>query len=250
VKNFGFRALAPIALATMLLPASRASILLIDQVTPYSGYGYGLSSWTGMTSALNSAFGSANITLNASPLSSLAYLMGFNALWITARQPGDPGLSASEISNVQAFIATGRRVVLTGENNSWTAWNNSILSVVGGSYSGIDTSATLTPAIGGPLTAGVSDLATIVDGVATGGTPVFSQNVITLWGGAQNSVSMLSVNIVDDTYGVAAGNQQFKVDLANWLAGQSGDVVPEPSTYLMLAGGLALVAAARRLRGA
>jgi len=50
---------------------------------------------------------------------------------IVARQPGEI-LSAAEIGNVQDYIGTGRRVLLLGENNAWTNWNNSILSTVEG----------------------------------------------------------------------------------------------------------------------
>jgi len=41
-----------------------AESLLISQVNPYLGYGYGLYSWDNMTGDLNTAFGAANITLS------------------------------------------------------------------------------------------------------------------------------------------------------------------------------------------
>jgi len=230
------------SLTLFLVPqaAPAATSLLIEQTGPYAGYGYGLTSWTGMSTALNNAFGAGNITVNSAPLNNLSYLLSFDRLWITPPNPGG-SLTAAEISNVQAFIATGRRVVLLGENNSWAAWNTSILLTVGGTYSGVETSDTLTPAITHPLTAGVTSLHTIADGlagIAAGGTSVFNENVATLWGGSQSVLSLLSVNVMDDS----TGNPQFRVNMAQWLV-----AVPEPTTLALLGlGALALLISRRR----
>jgi hypothetical protein len=123
-----------------------AGTLLVDQVNPYLSYGYGLSNWGGITSDLNAAFGGAgNVTVSGSPLDNLAFLMSFDSLWITTRQPGDPGLSATEQANVATFINAGHRVVMTGENGLWGAWDNSILALVGGSYSVLPPSNVVKP---------------------------------------------------------------------------------------------------------
>jgi hypothetical protein len=229
-------------LVSSVQPAFGTS-LLVNQVGPYAGYGYGLFDWEVMTADLNTAFGGAgNITVDASPLNNLAFMLTFDRLWITARQPGDPGLSAAEQANVAAYIATGRRVAMIGENSAWNAWNQSILAPVGGTYGGATTSSVLTPAIVHELTAGVSSLFTIADGVvASGGTSVFDQNVVTLWGGAQNALSILSVNIQDDDYGANLDNPTFRTNVATWLAG-SGQNVPEPSSVVLLAAGLLALA--------
>ena len=215
-----------------------ADTLLIDQRNPYLSYGYGLSLWDNMTGALNSEFGVGNIMVTSATLDNVANLSSYDALWLTARQPDDV-LSAAEQTALSAYIAAGHRVALIGENGNWTSWNNSILALVGGSYSGIDTSATLIPVLVHPLTAGITSWNTIADGIATGGTPLFDKNVATLWQPAQNVVSVLSVNAIDDTCGASAGNLQFENNLSVWLNSGASSVVPEPSSLTLLGLGLA-----------
>lgn len=231
----------PLLLAIMLFGlvlSAGASSLLISQETPYLGYGYGLGSWTAFDAAINTAFNN-NVTLYGSDLNDLNYMEQFDALMVVARQPYGQGLSATEIANITAYIGTGRRVFLIGENSAWASWNNSILATVGGSYSGNDTSNTLNRVVVNDITMNSPVLYTIADGIATGGVSLYDLNVLTLWG--DNVVSLLSINVLDDSYG--AGNAAFKTDMANWLA-SSG--VPEPGTLLMLGSGIAGVAALLR----
>ncbi len=238
-----------LTLALCGAPAGFGAVtLLVDQVSPYGGYGYATGGWNGMSADLDSAFGAGNITVSNSPLDNLAYLLSFDRLWLTARQPGDPGLSAQEIANVEAFIATGRRLVLVGENTGWAAWNDSILQTVGGTFSGTEVEdAILNPVIANSLTAGVADVVARADGLTLGGTPVFDQNIVTLWGDSQNVLTMLSVNMIDDSYGAAAGNVQFKSNLADWLAGSGGAGVPDAaSTFVLIGIALAGLAGVRR----
>jgi hypothetical protein len=87
----------PLLLLTLIMflwvPASADTVdtLLIDQVNPTNGYGYGLGNWNGMTSSLNTAFGAANITVSNSRLTDLDFLMGFDSLWITSPTCWRPG---------------------------------------------------------------------------------------------------------------------------------------------------------------
>lgn len=230
-----------------LIANAEAGTLLVNQVNPYLQYGYGLSSWDNTTAALNTEFGAPNVTVSALTLDAIT-LTNYDALFLTARSPGD-ALSVAEQAALGAYIATGRRVALIGENNSWTAWNSSMLSVVGGTYGGAETSATLTPAIVHALTAGVASWNTYTDGVvASGGTSLFSQNVATLWTASQNVVSILSVNAIDDG-ATSAGNLQFETNLADWLNSGPQTEVPEPASLILASlGALGLVPGAIRRR--
>ena len=97
-------------------------------------YGYGRSDWEQITELLNSATNNnIDVTLN---LENLNQLLGYDALWIDQRgsdlNPEATNLSPTEKSNIIAFIATGRRVVLIGESKAWFSWNEDILSTISG----------------------------------------------------------------------------------------------------------------------
>ena len=77
-----------------------------------------------MTTALNNACRNIATTPN---FENLAQMLSYNAIWLDARSFGGSLLSANELSNIATFIATGRRVVLMGENTNWTTWDNQIL---------------------------------------------------------------------------------------------------------------------------
>jgi hypothetical protein len=222
----GSQALSPVIYPSLLLGLCccfapirvQALTLLVQQNQPYLGYGCGLSSWMSMTMELNRVFGSAQITVHDTPLTDLDYLMGFDRLWITFSEAYL--LSDAEVANVQTFIATGRRVVLPGD--AFAPWNRSILRTVGSTYPGLFTSGLLTPAYQHPLTTGVTSLDTDSAGLAgPGGISLFNENVVTLWEPAQNVVSVLDVNAIESGWITdTPGNQQFRENLAEWLAGE------------------------------
>ena len=231
----------------LAIPLSAGPVaLLVNQVNPYTNtYGYGLADWPDMTTALQNTFGAGNITVSNALLDNLAVLMGYNRLWVTARSINysDPtnNLSATEISNIEAFIATGRRVVLIGENDAWADWDNSLLGMLGGTFVGnTGFSESITPVLADPLTAGVAYLSHDADGIASGGTPLFSENVVTLWGSSQNVVTYLSMSQMGGT------NTTFEQNLATWLAGSGGPEVPEPTYDVIVGAALAALGLVRR----
>lgn len=226
-----------IPLVLMLVGGTaEAGTLYVSQRDVLPGTGYG--NWSGLTSALNSAFGPGAITVGTGLIGDLS---GYSALWIQAPKAGDAGLTPAEQATVMAFLATGRRVVMVGENFSWLDWDNSILATVGGSYGGfLQGSFLLTPVVTHPVTFGILTVSASDDGLANGGTALFSENVVTLWGSQQNAISVLSIGMLDDTSqgGGTAGNKQLKTNLAVWLASTDTTAVPEPGTVVMAGLGL------------
>lgn len=234
------RALVPALVLMFLLcliaPSANATSLLVIQTAATSGgfgYGYGNSDWTQMTGFLQAAFGVSNITV----ASDTTGIMGYDRVWLDQRWTGG-SLTPQEISDLTAFVATGRRAVLIGENNDWTLWNNQILGIVGGSYAGGEVSGVINTVVSSPLTNGVNSIFTIVDGIAVGGLSLFDQNVATLWGSSENVLSILSVNIMDDDYIGNDDNVAFSNNTAQWLA---AGAVPEPGSVVLMAIGLGLL---------
>lgn len=204
-----------------LLPSSaHASTLLVRS----SGYvantlGYGKSDWPIMTSMLDSAFGGSAHVTTVSDFES-ATLTDYDALWIDLGNidglSGD-SLSANEINKIKAFILTGKRVVLVGENDSWTNWDNSILSVVGGSMNAYTDGSTNT-VYAHDLTTSVASIDPIAGSTANGGISLFAHAVATLWGSTNNVLVMLDSNAWDDNYIGHADNRRYAQNVANWIA--------------------------------
>ncbi|SEL93466.1 VPLPA-CTERM protein sorting domain-containing protein [Syntrophus gentianae] len=206
---------------------SFAATVLLSDSGGALGYGYGYSSWTNMTNALDTATG--NQVTVVSNFSNLSQMMTYDALWLDQRWTSG-SLAATEVSNIASFIATGRKVVMIGENSSWTSWNNQILGIVGGTFAG-ESSATAYPIVFNSLTNGISSIDLPTAGLANGGTALFDQNFATLWG--SNVLTLLDVNVLDNSY----GNAQFETNVANWVA-DSGPVVPIPAAVWLLGSGL------------
>jgi hypothetical protein len=215
--------------------------LLVNQVSPYLGYGYGLSDWDSFSAALSAAYGPGNISVSTAAMDSLAALLGYDTLLVVPRQPGaGNALSATEISVLSSYIGTGRRVALVGENGAWSDWDTSILQAVGGTFGG-EFDGNSVPVLAHPLTAGVSQVHFIFDGLAVGGTSLFAANVATLWGSGQSALTLLSVNAIEDNEWASLDNAVFGGNVAEWLAGEEGPAIPEPSTFVLFGTGALLV---------
>ena len=214
---------------TLLAAASRAvaAPLLVSPTPNDDGLGVGGYAWTTMTADLTAAAGGTPPT--AADLST-APLTAYDGLWVDVRNPDpDPGdsaddaLSPAEASALSAYIATGRRVVLVGSNSAYSTWNNSILSLVGGTDGGGLAAGTYSAVAVVPLTAGVPGLYARAGDVAVGGTTLFSQRVATVWGPARNVLVLLNtIAIGDDDVG-KSGNAAFANNLARWAAGTLAD---------------------------
>ncbi len=224
---------------------SAQTLLVGNGQGDYQTNTYGGSVFGAMTGMLKTAF--ANQVTPLSDLSNTAQVLSFSRLWLDQRLNGS--LSTAERNNVAAFIATGRRVVMIGENQYWDpAWNPQLVSLVGGSLGAATCFYdTTTPTYTGQLTSGVNSLYLPCARQVVGGTSLFKFQFATLWGANQNVLTIFDANLMDDNYIADADNRRFSQNVATWLAGSS-TVVPEPSTFVLLGSALMLGGVALRRR--
>lgn len=225
------------ALAGAVAPASGQS-LLVSRSGGQGGYGYGFGSWDNLTAAIDNRFSRVDTVANFTDLN---LMLQYDRLWLDQRWT-DARLPQQEAQNIAAFIATGRRVLMVGENGLWTNWNNDILAIVGGSHEG-QFSGTMNKVRDWPvITDGVQRANAAAVGVARGGTALFDANFATVWSGngTDNVVTVLDVNFWDDTYWNQFDDARLATNLVEWLA------LPTPSAAAVL--GLGALAASRRRR--
>lgn len=184
---------------------------------PQTYHSYGGDPWSTMTSILDTATG--NDVHVVSDFENLDQMLSYDALFINLRSRYiDPPISATELNNITIFINTGRRVVMVGENPFWASWNEIILSLAGGTLSS-DTSvsmgATSYSIVNNELTYGVNSIY-YGGSTAIGGTPLFCDNIATLWG--DNILTVLTTNVFEKNNINNSDNKQFCTNIANWIA--------------------------------
>ncbi|MEP6835672.1 MAG: PEP-CTERM sorting domain-containing protein [Gemmatimonas sp.] len=238
-----------LAAASVLLSptALRAQNLLVS--TGLGGYQtnqYNAALFSDMKSYLVGALPSTTTT---GLLNNSGFALGFDRLWVDQRLQAP--LSAAEITTISNFAATGRRMVLIGENSSWNDWNSQLAGIVGGTLAGPDCqNNNLTTAVSNALTAGVTTVNEACGYGMNGGLSLFAgRGLATLWGANQNVLVWLDSNMQDNAHLDTVDNRKFAQNVATWLAGGSVQTVaPEPATNVLLAFGMVAVGFAARRR--
>ncbi len=220
-----------VALAALLVARQQAvaSGSVADCVTPNDdGSGYAHFAWTGMTADLNAA--NAGPLASVADLSNLSQLMNYTGIWVDTRQPTTGTMTSAETTNLQAFIATGRRVVLIGGlgpqpgNPNYSSWNDAILNAVGGPTGTTRFTSSATPAFAtSSVTNGVSAIAVPSGAVVSSGVTLFADRVATIWGPARNALVLLDQSALDDDALPMLSNSTFAANLAAWVAGSLTD---------------------------
>jgi hypothetical protein len=212
----------------------------------YSNYGIGDSGWSNFTTALNSATG--NSVSFTSDFGNLSEMLLYDAIFLQARETNST-LSIAERNNITAFAATGKKVLMIGENDNWLNWNQQITAIGGGSYNymGYYLYETAAKVVDNALTAGADNVYLPAAGVAIGGTSLYNYNFATLWGSNQNILTILDVNLESNQYWSSDSNAAFTTNVAYWLA--DSKPVPIPPAFLLLGSGLVGLLGLRRKFG-
>jgi len=229
------------ALTCVAAAASAASVLA---QTPQGGYTtnvLGGSAWTSFTAQMEAS----HTLARTADFSSLPQLLGYDAVWVD--QELNNALSPAEVAALQSYVAAGHRAVLVAENNSWPAWNQGVMDVVGGSLTPDCNWGVGTPSVANSLTAGVGTVQNICGSVlqATGGAQMlFSNGMAALYQiGAGQALVIADSNWNDNSFLANENNALFAQNVIGWL-----QPVPEPQTYAMLLLGVASLALVRRRR--
>jgi len=226
--------------------------MLVYESSLYS-YGYGGYDWDNMTSALQTSTG--NQVTVVSNFENLSQMLLYDALWIDIQQKYDPIygvynlLSDTEVNNISDYIDTGRKVVMIGENRSWTPWNTQILNIVGGTFvdDTEDMGLVVTSSVyAHDLTYSAPTIFLNSAGFVSGGKALYDINFATLWGAQSNVLTILDVNVMSDEYWGVQHNGQFSLNVANWVADTT--VVPEPISSTLFVIGAGILAGRRYLR--
>jgi len=213
------------ALAAVLLSGSAASAqprLLASQETHGFGFGYGDTRYDNFSAEIDRWFTAVDIAPN---LEDLSLMLQYDAVMVQLRTWGAV-LTPTEKTNLTQYIATGRRVLMIGENPSlWFQWNVDLCTVAGGTATNQESNGVYTVANQIPiLTDGVTSVEIPNGGIASGGTSIFTINTATLWdgNGTDNVLTMLDVNVFeDDRWGTLDG-ARFSANVAQWLGSGGG----------------------------
>ncbi len=198
-------------------PATAQRSLMCTLDTHGFGFNYGGSRYGNFSAEIDGYFGTVTTVTDLSDLSAMNQ---YDSIMVQIREWGAT-LSPTEQANLDAYVASGRRVLLIGENPSlWFEWNDDICNVGGGSSTNSESNGSYTVLNAHPvLTAGVTSIHIPNGGIANGGTSLFTTNTATLWdgNGQENVLTMLDVNVFENDRWATEDGAQYSANVATWL---------------------------------
>lgn len=213
------------AVAAVVLSGTTAMAqqrLLASQERHGYGFGYGDYRYDNFSAEINSWFSTVDIAPN---LEDYSQMLQYDAVMVQIRE-FNAVLTPTEKTNLTQYIATGRRVLMIGENPSlWFSWNNDICTVAGGSSTNQESNGNYNVANPAPiLTDGVTTVNIPNGGIANGGLNIFTTNTATLWSGngTDNVLTMLDVNVFEDDRWNTLDGGVFSANVAEWLGSGGG----------------------------
>ncbi len=196
--------------------------LLASQERHGYGFGYGDYRYDNFSAEINSWFSTVDIAPN---LEDYSQMLQYDAVMVQIRE-FNAVLTPTEKTNLTQYIATGRRVLMIGENPSlWFSWNNDLCTVAGGSSTNQESNGNYNVANPVPiLTDGVTTVNIPNGGIANGGLNIFTTNTATLWSGngTDNVLTMLDVNVFEDDRWNTLDGGVFSANVAKWLGSGGG----------------------------
>lgn len=225
-----------------------AGTILYNQAGVLSGYR--ATNSTAFTAAFDTAFDGTPIL--TSDFSNATQVMSADLVFVNVANRLS-GLSATEQTNLQAFAATGKPVIMLGDNYlNFQTWNASILTPFGGVPFAFTAN---TPGLpfkvnDHPLTLGLDVLPDTVNPgtIFSGGFPLwksdYSPNPYTvgaLFGPSDNVLILLELGPLNNT--------TLATNMGSWAStlGSTNNAVPSPSSISLFAAA-GLLALARRRR--
>lgn len=228
--------------AAAVVAAAPAQAVSVANQTPQGGYQpnvLGGTDWTTFTAMFDAVH-----TRTALP--NFTALAGYDAVWVD--QELGNSLSGAEVASLGAFIGSGHKAVLIGENYLWADWNASLMAVVGGSRTDDCSWGVGAPVTGGLLTSGISSVQSACGSLlgGTGGAQLlFDNSMAALYKiGSGEALVILDSNWNDNNFIGGYDNHRFGENVIDWLAVP----VPEPGTYALMLVGLAGIGAIARRR--
>lgn len=177
-------------------------------------YGYQGSASTQFTGIVDSEFSTVDVV---GDFEDLNQLLQYRALVLDLPSNGSFTLSASEMSNIQSYVASGGKVLVIGDQTYFQGWNESIAVLVGGTYVHQNTQGAISRVNVVPgLNANAATLSVAgATKITGGGTVLYGTGEVVLWG--DKLLTQMDVDITRDGFIAQQQNAIYTQDVITWL---------------------------------